>query len=244
MIKLLITALLMLFTGCARDSFTILSGSENESLKPLLEEFGRENGARIELKTMGSVDMMHLLQKDSLNGYDAIWPAASMWLSLGDSHNRVTQAKSIMTSPVVFGIKKSLALKLNFVGQDVSVAQILAAVQRGDLTFTMTSATQSNSGAMAYLGFLSAFAGNPPVLTQEHLQDTVLHKNMTALLSGINRSSGSSGWLKELFLKGNYDAMINYESLIIETNRELISRGEEPLYLVYPRDGLSLADSP
>lgn len=67
---------------------------------------------------------------------------------------------------------------------------------------------------------------------------------MKELLRGINRSSGSSGWLKELFLNGKYDAMVNYESLILETNKILVSRGEEPLYLVYPIDGIVISDSP
>ena len=47
-----------------------------------------------------------------------------------------------------------------------------------------------------------------------------------------------------MFLEGDYDAMVNYECLMIEANQELEERGEEPLYVVYPYDGLSLADSP
>ena len=65
-----------------------------------------------------------------------------------------------------------------------------------------------------------------------------------ALLSGVDRSSGSSDWLKDMFLEGGYDAMVNYECLIIQANEELESRGEETLYVVYPYDGLTLADSP
>lgn len=38
--------------------------------------------------------------------------------------------------------------------------------------------------------------------------------------------------------------MVNYECLIISANQELAARGEETLYVVYPYDGLSLADSP
>ena len=38
--------------------------------------------------------------------------------------------------------------------------------------------------------------------------------------------------------------MVNYECLIIQANKELEARGEEPLYAVYPYDGLSIADSP
>ena len=67
---------------------------------------------------------------------------------------------------------------------------------------------------------------------------------MQELLSGVDRSSGSSDWLKDMFLQGDYDAMVNYECLMIQANRELEARGEEPLYVVYPYDGLSIADSP
>ena len=63
-------------------------------------------------------------------------------------------------------------------------------------------------------------------------------------MSGVERSSGSSDWLKDMFLEGNYDAMVNYECLIISANRELTAQGREPLYVVYPYDGLTLADSP
>ena len=47
-----------------------------------------------------------------------------------------------------------------------------------------------------------------------------------------------------MFLKGDYDAMVNYESLIISANQELEEQGREPLYVVYPYDGLSISDSP
>ena len=67
---------------------------------------------------------------------------------------------------------------------------------------------------------------------------------MTELLSGVDRSSGSSDWLKDMFLEGGYDAMVNYECLIIQANQELEDRGEETLQVIYPYDGLSIADSP
>ena len=38
--------------------------------------------------------------------------------------------------------------------------------------------------------------------------------------------------------------MVNYECLIIKANEELEARGDETLHVVYPYDGLSLADSP
>lgn len=47
-----------------------------------------------------------------------------------------------------------------------------------------------------------------------------------------------------MFLADDYDAMVNYECLIIDADRKLAETGKEPLYAVYPYDGLSIADSP
>jgi Ca-activated chloride channel family protein len=38
--------------------------------------------------------------------------------------------------------------------------------------------------------------------------------------------------------------MINYECLAIEANQQLVKEGKEPLYVVYLRNGLAVADSP
>ncbi|HMV41008.1 MAG TPA: VWA domain-containing protein [Leptospiraceae bacterium] len=221
----------------------ILSGSENESIEPILKNFESETGIRIEMKYKGSVDIMMELGNETSN-FDAIWPASTLWISLGDKSRKVKHIKSIMTSPVAFGIRKSLAEELGFAKRDVRVKDILAAIRTKKLKFIMTSATQSNSGTSAYLGFLYALLGNPDVITEEDLSKESLRKDMKELLNGINRSSGSSGWLKELFLSGKYDAMVNYESLLIETNQTLVSQGKEPLYIVYPKDGIVISDSP
>ncbi len=225
------------------SEFSIISGSENKTLENLLIRFGRSKNIHIHMKYKGSVDIMHGLQEDGFH-YDAVWPANSLWLALGDAHHRVKHDKSIMTSPVVFGIRRSLADELGFIGRDVRVRDILAAAKAGKLKFMMTSATQSNSGASAYMGFLYALLGNPEAMSREDLHTPELKQELRALFSAVNRSSGSSGWLKDLFLKGNYDAMVNYEAVIIEANQELVKSGREPLHVVYPMDGIVLADSP
>jgi Ca-activated chloride channel family protein len=231
-------------TGCGpRPSLLVLSGSENQALEPLLAEFSKASGVDVQMKYSGSVDIMLELQKGA-SGFDAVWPASDVWISLGDTGRKVKLTQSIMTSPVVFGIKKSVAEKLGFVGKEVRVRDILAAIESKKLSFAMTSASQSNSGASAYLGFLYALLGNPDVITAADLDKPALKDGIRTLLSGINRSSGSSAWLKDLFLASDYDAMVNYESLIIETNRELVKAGREPLYIVYPVDGIVMSDSP
>lgn len=243
----LTSATLFIATSCGptapRATLRVVSGSENESLEPLIEEFEEESGIAVEIDYRGSVDMMLEMSAPDFP-YDAVWPANGLWISLGDEQRRVKHIRSIMTSPVVFGIQESVAERLGWNNGEVFVADILEAIQEDRFSFMMTSATQSNSGSTAYLGFLYALAGNPDVLSMEDLEDAELRSGVRSLLAGIHRSSGSSGWLKELFLESDYEAMVNYEALIIEANQELVRQGREPLYAVYPVDGIVMADSP
>lgn len=237
--------LVPVFTSCAtKTEFTILSGSENDTLKPILDEYAKKNNLTINMVYKGSLDIMSSLQSDDSRNYDAVWPANSLWIDLGDTGKKVRDLQSIMTSPIVFGIRKSLAEQLGFVGRDVSIRDILKAIEDKKLKFMMTSATQSNSGVSAYIGFIYALLNNPDTITEADLQNEQMKTELKSLLSGINRSSGSSGWLKDLFLQGNYDSMVNYESMIIEANQQLVKEGREPLYVIYPVDGLTVADSP
>lgn len=252
LLLLLILLSALALTGCttenetmrAQNEFVILSGSENESLEPILAEFGSANHLNIRMVYKGSVDIMNLLGTDEIKQYDAVWPANSIWINMGDTNHVIKNAVSIMNSPIAFGIRKPLAESLGFTDGDVTVADILKAIREKKFTFMMTSATQSNSGACAYIGFLHAMLGAKDSITLEDLQGEALKTDLKDLLSGINRSSGSSGWLKKLFLQGDYDAMVNYESMLIEANQELVKEGKDPLYLVYPKDGLAMADSP
>ena len=227
----------------ADGTIRILSGSENEELEAVIDECSQATGVEIEMDYKGSVDIMRELESGA-EEYDAVWPASSIWLSMGDVDHLVKHSQSISMTPVVFGIRESLAEELGFKEKDVSVKDILAAIQDGKMSFCMTSATQSNSGASAYIGFLYALLGKQEGMTVGDLQGERLRDDITGLLGGVERSSGSSDWLKDLFLKEDYDAMVNYECLIIDANRQLESEGKEPLYIVYPYDGLSIADSP
>lgn len=228
-------------------SFSIVSGSENKGLEPIIKAFGKKNGVKFTIKYMGSVDMtLALMEQGARTTYDAIWPANSLWISLGDKNRVVKHSKSIMRSPVVLGVRTSIARDLGWVDKPVYVRDILEKTNAGKLRFAMTSATQSNSGASAFLGFLHAMSGTQDVLKMAHLEDKAVQDKVRDLLSRVDRSSGSSGWLKDT-LVNHYDrfhAMFNYEAMIIEANRKLLSMGKEPLYAIYPVDGIMIADSP
>jgi Ca-activated chloride channel homolog len=219
----------------------------------MIQEFAKKEHLSIQFTYKGSVDIMLELEKGTASEYDAVWPANSIWIALGDKQKVVKIQESVMRSPVVLGVKRSVADRLGWVGRDVKVNDILSAAESGQLRYMMTSATQSNSGAAAYFGYLYAFAGNPDVLTSENLQDPAVRDKVKRILGLVNRTAGSSGWLKDLFLSqygaydsqyGAYDAMVNYEALIIEANQQLTSTGQEPLYAIYPVDGPAIADSP
>jgi Ca-activated chloride channel family protein len=227
----------------SKNLLRIVSGSENRDLESLLEDFCAKKGAALTISYMGSLDIMNIL-KSGGGDYDGVWPANSMWISLGDTSFKVKHTASIYQTPVVFGIKKSVAEDLSFTDRDVSVADILGAIQADRLSFCMTSATQSNSGACAYISFLYAFLGSPEMINSGDLDDPALQQSVRELLKGINRSSGSSDWLKDLFLSSDYDAMVNYETLIISANKRLREEGREVLYAVYPKEGVAMADSP
>lgn len=108
----------------------------------------------------------------------------------------------------------------------------------------MSNPTQTNTGASAYLGFLATLAGNPEVLKTEHLQEETLKNDLVSLFSGVERSSGSDEYLEEMFLNGNYESVVSYEATIININKQLEAKGQDPLYLLYPVDGVSISDSP
>lgn len=155
--------------GNGNSVIRILSGSENKELEDILQQFAEKEKIRIEMTYQGSIDIMHTLEQNDIP-YDAVWPASSLWLTTGDTEHRVKHTESISISPVVFGIRKSLAESLGFVGREVSINDILEAIKNDKLKFCMTSATQSNSGASAYIGFLYAMLGNPEIITSEDLQ--------------------------------------------------------------------------
>ena len=236
--------------GEAKTTLKIASGSENREAAAAIQKAVDESGVAVHIDYMGSLDIMAQL-KDGGGSYDAVWPASSIWISLGDEQHLVKDEQSTSTTPVVFGVAKKKAVELGWADEsgatkDVSTKDVLDAVSAGKLTFAMTSATQSNSGASAYLAFLQALKGDEAALSAADLQNAQLTDQVKSLLSGVNRSSGSSDWLKDMVVANPdaYNAMVNYESLVIAANKQLEEDGKDPLVAIYPTDGIAVSDSP
>ncbi|MBV8748024.1 MAG: substrate-binding domain-containing protein, partial [Xanthobacteraceae bacterium] len=230
------------------STFSIVSGSENRTLEPIVQEFCKTEHVACSFEYMGSLDI-GMAVADNRGSFDAVWPANSFWIEMFDRDKRVRDLTSVMHSPVILGVRLGKAQELGWVGRDVSSKDIEEAVRRKQLTYLASSATQSNSGANAYLLMLSAALGHPDIITQADLDRPDVREKVGTLLAAISRTAGSSAWVADLYLKGinqgvQYDAMWNYEGILAETNQILKQRGHELLYAIYPSDGVGLANSP
>ncbi len=223
--------------------FKLISSSENEVFDSEIKKFAKDNNIDINIEYADTLDIIDKLNQGVL--YDSVWVSNSIWLYRIDSSKvNVINSKSTSITPITFAIKKSKAEELGFIGKDVYMRDILDAIKSGKLKFSMSNPTKTDSGASAYLGILATLAGNPEVLTSEMLDDENLKVELKSFFEGIERTSGDDDFLEEMFINGDYDAVISYESSIININKKLENKNKEVLYAIYPVDGVSISDSP
>ena len=229
-------------TGNNDKTFKIISSTENKDIENIIKDCAKQNDIDINIDYAGTIEIMDKL--NSGEKYDAVWCSNSIWLYMLNDNIKIKNSKSTSINPVVFGIKKSKAQELGFINKEIYTKDILNAIKQNKLKFSMSNPTQTNTGATAYLGFVSTLAGNPEILKVENLKDEELKKELTELYSGTSRSSGSDEFLEEMFLNGQFEAVVTYETSLININKQLVSKGKEPLYILYPKDGVSISDSP
>ena len=143
----------------------------------------------------------------------------------------VAQSGETMRSPVVLGVKSSVAQRLGWT-QDRTVTwnDIADQAADGSLSFFMTNPATSNSGFSALVGVASGFDTNGDDLKLEDIDSG----RASDLFSGLVRTAGSSQWLTDQFVadQDEADAIVNYESELIA----LAGSGAlaEDLVIVYP----------
>lgn len=231
------------YTNIDTTKFNILASAENKDLQDIVLNYAKSQKYDVNIEYAGTLDIMNKINKGEK--YDAIWISNSIWSYMIDSKvASLKNSKSTSITPVIFGIKKSKAEELGFVGKTIYTQDIVDAISQGKLKFTMANPTTTNSGASAYLGMLYTLAGNPEVLTSDILNRQDVRENLKTFFYGLERSSGSEDFLEQSFLNGDYEAVVSYESSIIKINKQLEARGREPLYAIYPVDGVSICDNP
>ena len=224
-------------------TLNILSSYDNSIVEDEIKDYAKSIDKKVEFVYMGDLDIVDELDRNSKE-YDAVWISNSMWLYLLDNSYLTSNSKSISISPVVFGITQSKASELNLIGRNVTNTEILNLIREDKINYVMPSVTQTNTGATAYLGFLSSLAGNPEVLTEEMIYDEKLINDLKDVFSGVERVSGDESYLEEMFLNdSSFNAIIASESSLININQKLAKQNKEELYLIYPSDGVAINDS-
>lgn len=223
-------------------TLNIISSNENIDLENDILDLVKSDKIELNFTYDDTLAIM-----DRLNAgeqYDAVWMSNSLWMNqITNSSVSITNSKSTSINPVIFGIKKSKAESLGFVNKDVYTKDLVNKIANKELKFAMSNPTSTDSGASAYLGILSTLAGNPEILTSEIINTNEIKSELKTFFTGLERTSGNEEYLEELFLNGDYDAVVTYESTIIRINQTLVSNGKEPLYAIYPVDGVSISDS-
>ena len=221
----------------------ILSSTENKYMESYIYSVARKNNIRIKINYMDDLDIVDELNNNS-SLYDAVWISNSIWLYMLDNHYLTSESKSMSISPVIMGIRKSKAKKLGLIDKDITNADILNLITSGNVNYVMSSVTRTNSGATSYLGFLNTFAGSPEVLSEEMLDNPQLLDSLRKFFTGVKRVSGSESYLEDMFLNDDsYEAIIASEASLININKKLEKSSKDPLYLLYPVDGVPINDS-
>jgi len=232
------------FNGSKKKNvFRIIASTSTRNMESSIKKFAKDEGFSVDIDYYGDLEIVDILNENA-SDYDAVWISNSIWLYNLENSNIITDSKSIIIDPVVLGIEKSKAIELGYVDKDIYNKDILESVRNGDLKYIMSSVTKTNTGATTYLNFLNSLAGNPEVLTSEMLNNDTLLNDLKDLFKGVERVSGDEDYLLEIYDNGNYNAMFNYESTLINYNKKRVSKGLEPLYLVYPKDGVAINDMP
>jgi Ca-activated chloride channel family protein len=224
-------------------SFTILSTYENKDMEKDIIEYGKKNKIDITFEYAEDLDAVSMLNDDA-SKYDAIWFSNSLWVYQVEKA-KISNSKSISINPIVMAVKYKKAKELDLVGKDITNATLVKLVQEGKIKYVMSSVVRTNSGASSYLGTLTALAGQPEVLTSDMLENVNLRNNLTKYFSSTERVSGTNTFLEDMFLNSDdYEAVIAAETSLIRINQQLKDKGKDQLYLLYPTDGVPIADSP
>ncbi|HEV3142116.1 MAG TPA: VWA domain-containing protein, partial [Vicinamibacterales bacterium] len=221
------------------ETLDVLAGSELKDMEPILADAEKATGVRVALSYVGTIAGI-----DRLNGgahHDGAWFAQDKYLALSAAGKSVRARTRIMLSPVILGVKKSVAHQLGWDGgKKVTWKQIQAAVVAGRFRYAMTNPSTSNSGFSAVLSVSTALAGTGDALRPSQVDQRAI----AAFYRGQKIVSGSSGWLSDAYVasQDRVDGIITYEASIAALNANPNLR--EQLDLVYPVDGVVTADYP
>ncbi|MDQ7807802.1 substrate-binding domain-containing protein [Amycolatopsis sp. A133] len=228
-----VLVLVLLLTACsprgpADTKLTVLATSELADLGPVLADLRRDTGVELAMAYRGTMEAAAELDC----GFDLAWLSTGRFLRLRDAEPGLST--SIMLSPLVFGVKASQAAKL---GAQPTWADIADRAAGGELKYGMADPHVSGTGMAALIGVATAAAGTGAALRPEDVRCD----RIQGFLSG--RAFGAPDVTGEYVRRQDeVGGIVAPESAILALNAS--GRLREPLEVVYPRDGIVLADYP
>lgn len=222
-----------------RQALHVLAGSELKDIEPLLPLLEKDTGVRLKLDYVGTLDGAEQLAQGA--NYPLAWFSHAKYLELLEGMNRrIVAREKIALSPVVIGVRESLARKYGWDKAAPSWNDLAARAASGELRFAMTNPTASNSGFSALIGLIASLSNDPEAFTLTPEQQALVKE----FFKGQQLTAGSSGWLADAYVRDQdrLDGIINYESVLLQLNRQ--GRLKEPLIILYPREGVVTADYP
>ena len=219
------------------NTLHVIGGSELSDMAPILEGARDATGVKVVFDYTGSLDGAERVASGTTS--DAAWFASDKYITLAGAANKVLEHRNTMLSPVVVGVKRSVADRLGWKNGAISWKDIADAAGRGDFRFAMTNPTASNSGFSALVGVADAFAGGEALSVS-----TINADGLRAFLNGQALTAGSSGFLADSYAKSErqLDGIVNYESVLLGLNASHTLR--DPLLLIYPTEGIVTAEYP
>src|SRR5262245_5933067 len=219
----------------------ILAGSELRDLEPMLPDLERATGVKLLPTYIGTLEGAEKIAAGA-DDIDAAWFSHGKYLSLlPDAGSKIVAQEKIMLSPVILGVKQSVAQNFGWLNNpEVTWKDIQAKAADGSFHFAMTNPAASNSGFTALIGVAAALAGSSDSLDTGNI-DTA---GLKAFFKGQTLTAGSSGFLADAYVReqGSLDGLVNYESSLLSLNRG--GKLQEPLTIVYPSEGIVTADYP
>lgn len=223
------------------QTIRVLAGSEVKDMVPLLEQAAADIGVKVAFQYVGTLEGTELVASGGAAGkYDATWFPNNRYLSLlPGASSAITASVKIMSSPVVLGLRQSVAHRLGWDAAAPTWADLATAASDGEFTYGMTNPAASNSGFSALVAVATALSGTGSALTDADI--TAVTPGMTSFFSGQKLTAGSSGFLADKFVANPnaVDGIINYESVLMG-----LDTGGEPPTIITPTDGVVTSDYP
>lgn len=226
----------------APNTLHVLAGSELKDVAAMAPDILAKTGITLKFDYVGTLTGAEKIASGDIGDHQLAWFSSTNYLSLlPGGKGKLGVSTRIMLSPVVLGVKHSVAQSLGWAGNpSVTWRDIADAAAAGRFRFGMTNPSASNSGFSALVGVATALSGSSGALTTSDINATEL----TGFFKGLQLTAGSSGFLADSFTRdqSRVDGIINYESVLLSLNAG--GTLSEPFDLVYPKDGIITADYP